>query len=305
MTAQPLPKVAVVSTVKTPLDELRPFVEHYRHIGVDRFFLFFDDGEDSAYDAFDYPDWLIKTRCTQAYWDEADAGRPETIERRQEVNATRALEAARADGFEWIIHIDNDELIHALQPLQQVLAQAQGDVLRFAAREAVSDQEDYDSIFEPTLFKVPVGRWPMLGARLLGCRRALYLGRYFRGHLTSKAAVRISDRIVDLGIHGPDTCPDDLRITATDQLVLLHYDCIGFDNWRRKWSRRTDGSATAQYLGGNRLKQMQAFAAAESQGEAALRTLYRRLHVIPPYEQAVLRRLGMLEQIKLPHLLAP
>ncbi len=295
-------KIAVVSTVKATLSELEILLAHYRYIGVDRFFLYFDDPRDPGLAEFEADGWLQMTSCDDRHWGGCPGGRPSAIERRQEWNATQALNLAREDGCEWIIHIDSDELVWSERPIRQALSKTDAGVVRFAVREAVSDREQFDSIFEPALFKVPTHWLKVKLAGLLGCRRSIYHGRYFRGHLTSKAAVRIRDNIVDLGIHGPDTCPGDLTVIFNAEILLLHFDCIGFENWCQKWGRRADNTAFAQSLRDNRLKQFRAFADAQRAGDTALHELYRRLHVIPRYERWILQKLGMLERHSLPHI---
>lgn len=295
-------KVATVSTVKAPIDELQVFIENQQSIGVDHIILFFDDPTDAAMAAVANDDKLTLIPCSEAYWQAKAKQRPDSIEQRQSINATVGLQLAREHGCQWIIHIDSDELLYPLTDLHAVLTQCHADLVKFEVLEAVSEQVEYTDIFVPDLFKRPPNAIQLRLARWLGCKRAIFNGQYFRGHLASKVAVRITDKIKSLAIHGPQQVDGPLSLQTTREVKLLHFDCIGFAAWKRKWSRRLDGSATATNMRGNRQQQYAKFIQAFAQGDEALLQLYQQLQVIPAYEKRILTMLGMLIRLKNPHI---
>ena len=63
------PKIAIVSTVKGPLNELLMFINYHLNIGIDQIILFFDDPQDTCIDQIDakYKN-VHAVKCTEEYW---------------------------------------------------------------------------------------------------------------------------------------------------------------------------------------------------------------------------------------------
>jgi hypothetical protein len=68
-------------------------------------------GMDNSFEYFREYDKIICIRCDAAQRDQLPE-RP-SIEERQIYNAYLALEWAKRDGLEWLIHIDSDEILFA------------------------------------------------------------------------------------------------------------------------------------------------------------------------------------------------
>lgn len=287
-------KIAIVSTVKAPISELKIFVEHHCKIGIDHIILFFDDPEDDAFDYFANYGNVVAIACDEHYWVETASNRPVNIEGRQVLNANKGFIIAKENSCDWIIHIDSDELIYPTNRLHDLLNNCNADLLKFEVLEAVSEKKEYEHIFVPSLFKRTPNQFQIKLAQLFGCRSAIYNGEFFRGHLASKVAVKISENILSLGIHGPKFSSGDVILKSTRRIKLLHYDCIGFEAWKRKWSRRFDGTATASEMRENRQQQFDEFRSALEEGDEALSVLYQKMQVIPKKERAVLHKLNML-----------
>jgi hypothetical protein len=217
------------------------------------------------------------------------------------INASAGLEIARESGYDWIIHIDSDELLYSKEILGTILSKMKKNVVRFAIREAVPDQEDYTDVFsEVTLFKKPASRLKLMVAMGLGCRKAFFRGEYFRGHLASKTAVRVKSNITRMGIHRPESAEGTVSIENTDRIQLLHFDCCGLAAWKTKWTRRLGETALATKMRKNRRRQGEVFARASHQGgDQVLLDLYRRLYFIPQREKRILTRLHMLTSIQI------
>ncbi len=294
-------KVCLVSTIRSTVRETIYFVNYHLNIGIDEIILFFDDPDDEAFVHLEDYARVRLIRCDSTYWQAQGTSRPAAVEDRQEWNANVGLKFA-ANRFQWIIHIDSDELIVPKDELKMILSMCSADVLRFAIKEAVSERDHYDNIFQATLFKERVRgerRFRSRLAMLFGCSGALFEGEYFRAHAASKAAVRISPKITRLKLHGPKVEKGGAITESKTTLVsLLHYDCVGIDAWNTKWRRRIDGSATAVRIRPNRKKQLELFKEAFGKENEEI-LLYSRLHKISRYQRFILRIFGLLKVIKL------
>ena len=211
--------IATVTTLLAPLEVTLAFVSYHLNIGIDHLYLFFDDPADPAAPILDAENRVTCFRCDGNYWSTAqkyvqrdDSVRlwqpgdgPLTIIERQITNANLALTLARDARYEWLAHIDCDELIHAPQGLANALADTHPDVstIRFRIREAIPCEYELNHAFaDISLFKVPASRAKRAVVRRLGCP-IIYRGEYFRGHQESKCAVRCSSNIHSMEIHAP------------------------------------------------------------------------------------------------------
>ena len=263
--------ITLISTVRAPEEQVRRFVEHHHNLGIDEIMLFYDDPEM----AFEYGD--TRFVCDGKYW----GIRPSSIEQRQIRNVNYARIFARGD---WLIHLDCDELIQGPIKTEDV------DVLRFTQLEAVPEKMKYESIFEPRLFRRNVSQWRRWLASKF-CPNAFYNGEYFRGYTLPKCIMRKS--VGRIGNHGPVDFTG-LRVKQS-AIPLAHYDCVGFEDWQRKWEWRLDRSGYATELRDARLQQMQAYYIAKTLGH--LEELYQRLYFIPARERRILSVMGMLVRL--------
>lgn len=291
-------KVCTISTIKAPLSETLMFVNYHLNIGIDQIIIFFDDPNDAAADYLKDYRGVTCVRCDDSYWEQYGGLRPLAIEDRQVVNNNNGLEMAKSRGFQWAIFIDNDELVYPVGDLKTILSDSRADVIRFTIHEAISEEEYYDNIYVPALFKKPARSLQIRAAMLLGCKRAFFEGGYFRGHLDSKVAVRVNADIKIMGIHGPSSTGEGVIKKITPQVKLLHYDWVGIDSWKTKWLGRMNVSAV-KGLRGIRKSQLELFAKALHKDGEELRRLYRQVYLIPKYEQVILRWLNMLTMIQL------
>lgn len=290
-------KLCVASTVRAPLNETLMFINYHLNIGIDEIVIFFDDPSDAAIAHLDKLDRVTCIRCDEQYWRSFGYEGLPPFEERLVTNANAGVEIARDKGCQWVILIDNDELVYPIGDLKEILSNCRADVLRFTVNEAVSEKENYENIFSPTLFKKPA-RYRKTLSMILGCRRAYFFGEYFRGHLASKAAYRTSSNIKLEDTHGPRTSGHGLVVQRTPNVLLLHFDCVGLDAWKSKWLGRIKGAAIGSSMRGNRKKQLEFFAEAFAGGDEKIRELYKRLHTIPRRVRLVLMLLGMLGTVK-------
>ena len=266
--------ITLISTVRAYIGDLRRFVDHHRPM-VDRILLFFDDPQDECISQID-ADSVV---CNDKYW---GGQRPFSIEERQFHNVNYGMSIC---GTKWVVHIDSDELL-----VGDLKGSLRGDVVVFDMEEAVPEKLHYESIFDATLFRRRSGWLKTKLAQHL-CKRAVYGGRYFRGHDISKCAVRRSNKIKSIGNHRPVEY-SNIESSVTRDVTLQHYDCIGIENWLSKWRGRYEWDSYASELSGSRLAQMYEYASAVHDGR--VEEVYRNLHFLPESDQRTLFRLGML-----------
>ncbi|KAG1665681.1 Glycosyltransferase-like KOBITO 1 [Nymphon striatum] len=287
-------KIAIISTVKSSPDELSKFVNYHLNIGIDNVILFFDDPKDESVSLFDSYPQVISSICSDEYWKCELGDKPDSIEARQVHNVNNGVKLAEDKGCGWIAHIDSDELIFNVsgESLISQLEEFNADIVKMSVREAVAEQEENDHIFQSKWFKKPVPTKKIETAFKYGCKNAIFQGEYFRGHLDSKAFVKIGQKIKKYGIHYPTECDEGVSVIQTEDIKLLHYDCVSFEAWNLKWLRRLDGSALAKKMRKNRKVQFQEFEQAKNKGHDQLKSLFRRMHTLPQKEKLVLRLLG-------------
>ncbi len=292
-------KIALISTVRGPLNELKMFVNYHLNIGIDEIILFFDYPEEINLDYFTQYSQVTTIRCTPEYWAAIGNKRPELTPSRQIINVNKGIQIAREKNCNWITHIDRDELINPLSDLKKILAKCKADALKYKIMEAFSDREQYDTIFDTTYFKKNPNRRRIQVMKFLGCSSSLYNNEYFRSHKASKMAIKINDKLQKFGIHDPLEFDKSLVIKRTSQIRLLHYDCVGINEWKEKWNYRLDGTGSTRSLRTNRQEQLNAYADAKEKGEEELSKLFKKLHTIPKQDKVILYLLGMLGKVNL------
>ena len=105
------PRICLVTTLRASLNDTLMFVNYHRHIGVDDIILFFDDPRDEAIDILSCTENTTAIPCTSEHWSRLGVSSDASIEERQILNATFAIDLARAKHCHWIVHLDSDELI--------------------------------------------------------------------------------------------------------------------------------------------------------------------------------------------------
>ena len=297
--------VAIVSTVRTTRSTLRMFAHYYLNTGVDRMFLFFDDPRDEALADVQGDSRITAIRCDDAHWAAANLSSRAPIEVRQCHNANIALQLAKAEGITWLIHVDSDELI--VMPQSHIGSylkeKADYDAVRFAALEAVPKARYVWHPFQEIHWfksEKPYFRGAGTIAQALGCRKLFELG-YIKGHSFGKMAARLSSSIVEMNTHGPIRRKGSpFHVAEAADAFTLHFDCCTFEEWKVKWGRRLDGTATAKDMRKERRQQFAEFERVFQSGlELALRSTYRRRYGISGIQLALLAALGFVRRVHL------
>jgi hypothetical protein len=297
-------KVSTVTTIKAPLDETLKFVNYHLNIGVSHMFLCFDDPNDISIEALADNERVTCIRCDSNHWASLTSKAELSIEQRQILNANYAFKLAQRARYDWLIHIDNDELIYVDKSFDILLSNVSQNVkiLVIEPLETVPEQTKYQSFFEEvTLFKNKDSLWQKYLAYVLGCRRVFQGGYYFRGHPYGKSAIRTDAEIQSTEIHYPIAAKGkNLKTKRFIGANLLHFDCCSFESWKRKWIRRYDGTATAILMRPDRKKQFAKFIEAYESGKIQqLIELYEEQYFLSSYERKILRMLGLLKRIEL------
>ncbi len=301
--------IGLVSTVRAHIEDLKKFVYYHLNIGCDYIVLFYDDPENAAYNVFVNESKVIEIVCSSNYWSMQNSGRPTSIEERQEINVNNGAAILANRGCDWIIHIDVDELIRPLKDIKKILQKTNFEAIRFTLLEAVPKNIN-NKIYNTNIFK----QFPKKHANIkfkvlnllcsLGLLNSIFEKEFFRGHTNSKMAIRIQKNIGKYRIHDAKKFDNsNLIVEETKYIELLHFDCVGIENWKLKWDRRLDGSGKATNMRDNRRKQLLLYKKERNSDPDKLRSLYKRLYFIPKHEQLLLYVFGMLKKIKLDEIL--
>lgn len=323
--------VATVTTIKAPVQQTLAFVGYHLCCGIDHMFLYFDDPQDASIPYLTRKNRVTCIPCDEPHWRIRGITPEAAIEVKQETNATEAFRLARQAGFEWLVHVDSDELLYAERSLPDLFScvPPQTEVLVFPTCEAVPQRLQYDRPFRDiSLFKYnpaahflqgnvfkgyvdrrmrgPIARIWRYKRRLvkwLGCDHPTFMNSFLLGHTNGKAATRTSSPVREIGIHRPQEVRGQaLCIYTVRRGAVLHFDCMGYEQWRDKWTSRLNGSAhfdTSRFRS-DRLRLLRMFESALQTGsDAVLRDLYRRMYVLSPRQKAVLRSLGFVRRIRL------
>jgi hypothetical protein len=296
-------KICIVSTIRSvdPLDTVR-FVKYHLNLGIDLIVLFLDDPADPVREFLAGHTSVQMINCDSAYWTARGRKAPVGLTHRQLVNLNYGMKLAVVEGFDWMIHIDNDELLLPEHDIKFLLSHETVNSVHFFLKEAVAEKDQYDTIFAATLFRNLLPKLIKRAAAndFLGCPQAFFEGEFFRGHTASKCAVRLDAGIEWMTVHGParpKVTPETSILT--EQIELLHFDNIGFDSWRDKWAKRLTEPPHISGVTMNRERQRLLFEQAYGNAPDEL-ALYSRLCKIPDREKRILMDHGLLSVITLP-----
>jgi hypothetical protein len=307
-----------VSTVRNTGPRLESFIRYHLALGMRRIYLFFDADKDAGIPIarrFDRVTAVLpaqtrlakqtRLRLFPKYGAFLTAEGPTGSVARQQLNTELAIGMALAEGLEWFVHLDDDELLFVKGSVDRYYAQIPDDIGQVLHRnhEAAPETLDVkDSFKEVSLFK----RHPAFldeGPRRKAARALLsYFWRqhYFLGHTKGKPAARLTPDLLPDGSHcftasraHPETA------WAPEDAYVLHYAYSSLRHLLaryRMWGRFSlsapqpwqDSSNHYEFL-------VQARNVYGSAGELGLRLLHRK-HVVydDPKETELLLRAGIL-----------
>jgi hypothetical protein len=221
-----LPLVAVVAMLKHPGPLLGSFIEYHLAIGFDHLFLFFDDPYDpSIVEAQQYRNVTVvkndkelqrKWREKEIYVELGHLIHSEMMAR-QQLCVEVALDLARQKSFDWLLHIDIDELFYlptcSVKEHFQRLENKGIHQSIYINYEAIPETADIRNPFkEATLFKknpsaLSHGKMSIRQRELINLCPHLMSGRFFFYAISTKSAVKLKEGVRTRGIHkflGPE-----------------------------------------------------------------------------------------------------
>jgi hypothetical protein len=215
--------VSIVTTLRDPGTPLLSFVRYHRARGVTRIYLFFDDPNDPWLDTAQRLPGVTAIACGAALrdWQRRSLPAFERLETfldrevmaRQILNADTAIQMAYADGADWLLHLDIDELFYCDGPIQQHFATIPESVAQviYPNLEAFPEATDIDDYFRTvTLFKKnphfcqseQIDHWLTLTGRKW----------YFVAYRNGKVAVRVMPGVSASGVHLFDVQAESARV---------------------------------------------------------------------------------------------
>ncbi|MFA5061449.1 MAG: glycosyltransferase family 2 protein [Candidatus Pacearchaeota archaeon] len=274
-------KICIVVTARAPLIQIKSFINYHLNKGIDLIYLFFDDPKDKAIKE-------IKNYKNVIYF-RNNKNSPSSIEDRQRKNANFALSLARKEGFKWICHLDIDELIWTKIELKKILRKVPNsiDYIRLATLEAVPEKLHYEDPFKGiTLFK---NNFHKLSKR------------FFRGHACGKSIVRTNAEFDCIGVHRPT--PGNKKLKSRYILFnarLLHYFCYNYEDWKRKWVWRLDGTGKAKEMQPRENEYLERFKEVYNlNDEGKLINFYKKQFFVSEAKKKIFLKLKILIRLKL------
>jgi len=241
-TASVAPHIGIVSMTKRPADLQTWLLYHRERCGISRFYLRVEDTPELAA-LLDAPPW---SECVQVTFSTGHRDYFQQMDRQDQHIAT-ILPAARAVGLDYLLHIDDDELLYCadgLDALHDALARAPS----WAADLHVSNLEVLAPSTEVALDRA-----------FHECTAFRHRPREFCAYGNGKAFGKLSEAALrPAGPHhfAAGLMPAGSREAGTYDLpanaaVVLHYESGSYAAWRRKYTdlaRRHGASGNTDYV---------------------------------------------------------
>ena len=221
------PKLGVVVMTKRPLDLEHWLWYHRSVVGVSRFYVQCEDSPELAalllrppWNAFVDATFVAKTE--RDYFVQMD---------RQAVHVACTVPRARAAGVEWLLHVDDDELLHC--------PSGAGALWR-ALKDAPKHVSDVHVKNVEALAPTAACSRPFLE-----CTRFVASTSKFASYTNGKSFGRVA--APGLRAHGPhhfrgdvlggaNGVPSATLNVAASVAVVLHYESVSYDRWTTKFS---------------------------------------------------------------------
>ncbi|MEM4181810.1 MAG: glycosyltransferase family 2 protein [Candidatus Pacearchaeota archaeon] len=225
-------KICIVSTVRSNKKTIEQWINYHLNIGVDKIFLFLDKRNKNIKGLIN-----LKKKYGKKVSFFYSEDHKSSIEIRQRKNSIKALKIALNENFDWICHLDIDELIYFKEKMKNSLSKVSKkyDYIRLPTLEAVIEKENYKNPFyEIKLFKNNFWKFSKI---------------FFNAHIAGKSITRVKPYIMDLGIHQPNSNKKLKWTILPFNAYILHFYCVNFKDFLEKWRWRIDGSGVAREMG--------------------------------------------------------
>ena len=214
-------RLGIVSMTKRPADLEQCLAYHRRVVGVEKFFLQIEDTPELAALLLRPPwngcvDATFVAKTHRDYFVQMD---------RQAVNVACAVERAKAHGIEWLLHVDDDEMLHC----------PAGAGAMHAALSALPTQ-CCDAHIKNLEALAPA---PSCTKPFEECVTFVASTSKFASYTNGKSFGRVG--APGLRAHGPHHFRGDSLNGATRDLppsiaVVLHYESVAYERWTTKFS---------------------------------------------------------------------
>jgi hypothetical protein len=213
-------RLGVVLMTKRPADLEQWLAYHRRVVGVEKFFLQIEDTPELAALLLRPPwngcvDATFVAKTHRDYFVQMD---------RQAVNVKCAVERARAHGLEWLLHVDDDEMLHC----------PAGAGALHAALRALPPQ-CCDAHIKNLEALAPA---PTCSRPFSECVTFVASTSKFASYTNGKSFGRVSSP--GLRAHGPHHFRGDgsnaTRDLPPSVAVVLHYESVAYERWTTKFS---------------------------------------------------------------------
>ena len=316
--------VAICSTQLTTLKQTIAFISYHQKIGIVHIFIFFDNPNDEIITSVSSINIVTAIPCNQDYWQQHQ-GRPDSIEKRQKINADYAVNLCRMLDVEWLLHIDVDEFFNydSNGTVTEFFEKYPDNIVtvRFPVCEAIPTKlEHHNFLTEIKNFRCqPItyrNTMKMTFSQKSAIKHDLYLMKlkriimkiigleqyakygFMKAYIAGKSATRVDTRITSMGLHSSriEYQPHQYGLIANDSRIL-HFDGFSYDTWYQKWLKRLDGRGTSILMHDERLQQLLDFKKCyDSNDNDALLKLYKHIYFIDKKGKNWLQKLGLIKQ---------
>jgi len=284
----------LVALVNEPVDQINGFIDHHLKYGADHIIIYFDDSNHPAVRQTRVSDRVSIVACTKSFWSQAGGNEVMTLDEKLHICQRVGFEKLRRLGIEWLLLMDADELLYSPVSIRDELTKipTRVDQVRVPVVEAIHTAESRDKRpFAPRQFKQyqkKLQRHQLMEISARSSDIMRFTRNGFFGHTYGKTFTRSN---IDLNIfhsHRPKSSRSRLKMRQAKYMTLLHFDAMSFSDWRRKWSRRIDGSTNCVTISPFRREQHRAIAEALYGGDRALNGLFDTWYL---YDESDLARL--------------
>ncbi|WP_276089672.1 glycosyltransferase family 2 protein [Pedobacter sp. JY14-1] len=239
-------KVCIATTIKgCPDNILETWVLFHKTIGFDHFFLVYDDPDEIPSKAAKSSNvtTLRKSDFDQDYLNSLDTYKnlkdytESDLIARQVINMSNVIKIARDEGYDWILHIDVDEIFWC-RNWQNVKnhfydLQTNGiDCINYVNYEAIPNCFDVENYFEVvTTFKKNQKHLTHIQNTFLQ-ENGWTASNYFNFYGNGKSAARLTQDVQPVG---PHYFSNHREFTSEYFPVILHYPICGFQNFFDKY----------------------------------------------------------------------
>ena len=308
---------AIVTTIKHQGASLETFVRYHLSIGFGRIYLMFDDPSDRDQERISgYPevkaipvDQTIRDKWqTFHQYPRYDGHTEREVRARQALNAEMAMGMALEEGYDWLLHIDGDELFWPGEPSiskhLESLASEGLDVVKYFNQEGVPTLENIDDYFlQVKHFKKPRKLLAKQGINVKEIWQEP--ARYFNFYTNGKSMSRVRQDMVPNDVHEWRSKTGPVKSARFYYPAILHYSCCGYQFFKAKFQKHMDYNSDGTRFGitlrdrGFHLD-YDALMAYKSGNETEARRLYRQHMMLSEESLERYKSAGLIQTVDVP-----